>query len=140
MLQQEWEEYATTLANAKDPKELVETIYRIAESLQIDLQKPSNVIYARDTRPSGPELVAALVDGLEAAPGTRTQYTDEGVLTTPILHYLVRSKNTAGTNDAYGVPTPEGYYEKLSTAFKTLVVSKAVAAMAFHLAYSACLA
>lgn len=123
MLQQEWEEYATTLANANDPKELLEYINRIAESLQIDLQKPANVIYARDNRPSGPELVSALVDGLEAAPGSRTNYTDEGILTTPILHYLVRSKNTAGTNDAYGTPTEEGYYEKLSTAFKKLVVS-----------------
>jgi len=34
--------------------------------LRIDVNKPANVIYARDTRPSGPELVASSVDGLIA--------------------------------------------------------------------------
>lgn len=42
-----------------------------------------------------------------------------------MLHYLVRCLNTANTPDAYGEPTEEGYYKKLSQAFKTAVVSKA---------------
>ena len=41
-----------------------------------------------------------------------------------MLHYIVRCINTAGTSDAYGEPTEEGYYKKLSEAYKTAVVSK----------------
>jgi phosphoacetylglucosamine mutase len=123
MLEQAWEAYATALANSSSPEDLVHQIHQMVTALQIDISKPANVIYARDTRPSGPALVAALIDGLKAAPGGTTTHTDEGVLTTPILHYLVRCKNTQGTADAYGTPTEEGYYEKLSTAFKKLLVS-----------------
>ena len=123
MLEQTWEGYATSLANSSSPEDLVHQIHQMVTALQIDISKPANVIYARDTRPSGPALVSALVDGLNAAPGGATTYTDEGVLTTPILHYLVRCKNTQGTAEAYGVPTEVGYYEKLSTAFKKLLVS-----------------
>jgi phosphoacetylglucosamine mutase len=46
-----------------------------------------------------------------------------GLKTTPMLHYLVRCINTAGTSDAYGEPTEEGYYKKLTAAFATAVVS-----------------
>lgn len=44
-----------------------------------------------------------------------------GVLTTPQLHYMVRCVNT---NNAYGQPSEQGYYEKLSSAFKSLILSK----------------
>ena len=44
-----------------------------------------------------------------------------GVLTTPQLHYMVRCLNT---NNAYGQPSEQGYYEKLSSAFKSLILSK----------------
>ncbi|CAG7851668.1 Phosphoacetylglucosamine mutase {ECO:0000303/PubMed:11004509} Short=PAGM; {ECO:0000269/PubMed:11004509}; AltName: Full=Acetylglucosamine phosphomutase; AltName: Full=N-acetylglucosamine-phosphate mutase {ECO:0000303/Ref.2} [Serendipita indica DSM 11827] len=121
MLEQAWEGYATSLANCQSAEDLEQKIQHMVEALHIDISKPANVIYARDTRPSGPELVASLVDGLQAAPGAPTSYTDEGVLTTPILHYLVRCKNTQGTPEAYGEPTPKGYFEKLSAAFKALV-------------------
>lgn len=42
---------------------------------------------------------------------------DYGIVTTPQLHYFVACKNT---NQAYGVPTEEGYYRKLCGAFKKL--------------------
>jgi phosphoacetylglucosamine mutase len=122
MLEQAWEAHATSLSNASSPEELKERIEQMVAALHIDVSQPANVIYGRDTRPSGPELVSALVDGFKAAPGQVTTYTDEGVVTTPILHYLVRCKNTVGTNDQYGEPTEDGYYEKLSSAFKKLVV------------------
>jgi len=124
MLEQAWEGYATALANSSSPEDLIHQIHQMVTALQIDVSKPANVIYARDTRPSGPALTAALVDGFKAAPGGGTTYTDEGILTTPILHYLVRCKNTVGTAESYGTPTEEGYYEKLSAAFKALLVSK----------------
>lgn len=123
MLEQAWEGYATALANAASPDALHQQIEQMVSALRIDVSKPANVIYARDTRPSGPELVASLVDGLNAAPGSTVNHTDEGVLTTPILHYLVRCKNTQGSDDEYGVPTEAGYHDKISSAFKKLVVS-----------------
>ena len=63
------------------------------------------MVYARDTRPSGPALVAALEDGFKAL---NVDTRNAGVTTTPILHYLVRSINTKGTKDAYGEDSEEG--------------------------------
>lgn len=71
-------------------------------------------------RPSCPELVKHLESGLYNAGAEMKNY---GLLTTPMLHYLVRCINTLGTSDAYGEPTAEGYYKKLSEAYKTAVVS-----------------
>jgi phosphoacetylglucosamine mutase len=120
MLEASWEAHATSLANAATTDDLIEAIEAIVRSARIDLSKPARVVYGRDTRPSGPALVAALSDGLAAiAAETR----DVGIVTTPILHYLVRAINTKGTKDAYGDDSEDGYYEKLSGAFKKLVVS-----------------
>lgn len=120
MLESSWEAHASTLANAATTDDLIEAIEALVRSARIDITKPSRVVYGRDTRPSGPALVAALRDGL-ATIGAETR--DAGVVTTPILHYLVRAINTKGTNDAYGDDSEDGYYDKLSGAFKKLVVS-----------------
>lgn len=74
-------------------------------------------------RPSCPELVKCLEVGLKAAGANTTNF---GLKTTPMLHYLVRCINTADTSDAYGEPTEEGYYKKLTSAFATAVVSISV--------------
>jgi phosphoacetylglucosamine mutase len=71
-------------------------------------------------RPSCPHLVKCLELGLKVS---GAQSTNFGLKTTPMLHYLVRCINTAGTNDAYGEPTEEGYYKKLTSAFAIAVVS-----------------
>ena len=81
------------------------------------------MVYARDTRPTGPALVAAFEDGLRAM---FAEGRNEGVKTTPVLHYLVRCINSKGTDDQYGVDSEEGYMTKLSEAFKKLVVSKII--------------
>jgi phosphoacetylglucosamine mutase len=73
------------------------------------------VIFARDTRTSGPTLVASLQDALTA---TDTEFTDFKILTTPQLHYLVRCINTKGTQYEYGEVSEKGYYQKLATAFQ----------------------
>lgn len=73
------------------------------------------MVFARDTRPSGAALVAALVDGVKAAGG---DYKDFGFFTTPQLHYVTRCLNTRDTPHDYGTPTEEGYIEKLSSGFK----------------------
>ena len=46
---------------------------------------------------------------------------DLGVTTTPVLHYVVKATNDK--SGEYGVPTEGGYMEKMSGAFKTLMVS-----------------
>lgn len=67
---------------------------------------------------SGPELVKALEDGLATTGAVSTDY---GIVTTPQLHYIVRSLNTLNSPNSYGVPTELGYYEKLSKAYKTVL-------------------
>ncbi|GJE87681.1 phosphoacetylglucosamine mutase [Phanerochaete sordida] len=121
MLEASWETHATTLANAPDVDALIEALESLVKTLKIDLSKPARVVFARDTRPSGPALVGALEDGLKAL---NVEARNAGVTTTPILHYLVRAINTKGTKDAYGDDSVDGYMQKLSTAFKKLVAGK----------------
>ena len=49
---------------------------------------------------------------------TKLSSPPPGVLTTPQLHYMVRSINTQG---AFGAPTEEEYYMKMVTAFNQLL-------------------
>ena len=121
MLETSWETHATTLANAQSTDDFIAAVDNFATIMKIDLSKPAKVVYARDTRPSGPALVAALEDGF-AAIGAEVR--NGGVTTTPVLHYLVRAINTKGTKEEYGEDSEAGYLKKLSTAFKRLVVSR----------------
>lgn len=120
MLESSWEAHATTLSNAPTTEEFLSALDAFVKTTKIDLSKPSKVVYARDTRPSGPALVAALEDGLKAV---GAEGRNAGVTTTPILHYFVRAINTKGTKDSYGEDSEPGYFTKLSHAFKKLVVS-----------------
>ncbi|KAI0032737.1 phosphoacetylglucosamine mutase [Vararia minispora EC-137] len=121
MLEAAWEVHATTFANAATTDDFVSAVESFVKSAKIDLSKPSRVVYGRDTRPSGPALVAALEDGFKAI---GVEARDAGVTTTPILHYLVRAINTKGTKDSYGDDSEEGYLVKLTSAFKKLVAGK----------------
>ena len=120
MLEASWENHATLLANAPTTDAFLEVLQALLKNLRIDMAKPSRVVYARDTRPTGAELVSSLEDGLRAL---GAEGRNAGITTTPILHYLVRAINTKGTKDEYGEDSEEGYMQKLSTAFKKLVVS-----------------
>ena len=121
MLEAAWERHATELANAPTTDELLDIIDALIKNQRIDISKPANVVYARDTRPSGPALVSAFEDGLNAIGASGR---NEGVTTTPILHYFVRCINSKGTKEEYGDDSEEGYMRKLSDAFKKLVVRK----------------
>ncbi|GAO51668.1 Phosphoacetylglucosamine mutase [Saitoella complicata NRRL Y-17804] len=121
MLEGSWEAYATLLANAQTDTELVEALKKVVATTKTDMGIKANVIFAKDTRSSGPSLVAALQAGLTAM---SSEYKDYEILTTPQLHYLVRCINTAGTPAEYGAPTELGYYEKLGKAFRTLMDGK----------------
>ncbi|KIY64811.1 phosphoacetylglucosamine mutase [Cylindrobasidium torrendii FP15055 ss-10] len=121
MLEAAWEVHATNLANAPTTADLIASLETLVQATKIDLSKPANVVYASDTRPSGPALVASLEDGLRAIGASGR---NAGITTTPVLHYLVRSINTKGTEDSYGVDSEEGYLEKLTTAYKKLVANR----------------
>ncbi|QRW19249.1 phosphoglucomutase/phosphomannomutase, alpha/beta/alpha domain protein [Rhizoctonia solani] len=102
MLEAAWEGYATALANAPSTEEFIDGCNHLVTSLKIDISKPAHVLYARDTRPSGPALVKALEDGINSVGAVGR---NEGVQTTPMVHYLVRCVNTKGTSEAYGEDT-----------------------------------
>ncbi|MCJ1377112.1 Phosphoacetylglucosamine Mutase, partial [Xylographa soralifera] len=109
-----WEAHATKLANAPSDEDLVAVYEKLVKEQNLKDVKP-HVVFARDTRASGPRLVTALTAALDT---TDTKYTDYKLLTTPQLHYITRCLNTQGTPFDYGVPTEEGYYEKTAAAFK----------------------
>lgn len=119
MLHASWESHATTLANASTSAALVSALEAIVDSASINLSVPAVVVYGHDTRPSCPALVQALEDGLRAM---GAELRPAGLVTTPQLHYLVKCYNTAGTKEAYGEPTEQGYYDKLASAYTTLAV------------------
>lgn len=121
MLEASWEPFCTSAANASNVEELLTVLKKIISTYKIDTSIQARVIYAHDTRPTSPALVKAIADGL-AVMGTHV--IDAGLKTTPQLHYLVLAHNTAGTENAYGEPTEEGYFKKLSSAFLKLVEGK----------------
>ncbi|TFK41209.1 phosphoacetylglucosamine mutase [Crucibulum laeve] len=121
MLEASWEAHATVIANALTTNDLLDALDSLVRTLKIDLSKPARVVYARDTRPSGESLISALQDGLKAI---GAEARDAGITTTPILHYLVKAINTKGAKDSYGEDSEEGYYTKLSEAFKKLVAGR----------------
>jgi phosphoacetylglucosamine mutase len=123
MLEQEWEAHATKLVNCSSHEELAATYQALAEQLKIDLTAPGRIIFGRDTRPSGFKLVTALTDSLTS---TNTEYVDYKLVTTPVLHYLVRCVNTEGTPQSYGKVSEAGYNEKLSEALTRSLKGKKI--------------
>ncbi|GIX98011.1 phosphoacetylglucosamine mutase [Caerostris darwini] len=113
MCNKEWENFATDLVNIKDDC-LPDCLNRIACSSDIDYSIPANVFIARDTRKSSEALANAALDGIKIL---KSEVKDFGLLSTPQLHFVVCCQNFP----AYGTPTLEGYYKKLSTAFDSLV-------------------
>lgn len=114
MLAESWEAYANELAVCEDADEFIR---KLGEQLGVNPNSPASVIYGKDTRASGPKLVEALQDGIERS---RASAQNFGTVTTPQLHYLVRSLNTLVDPEleSYGVPSIEGYYLSCSRAFK----------------------
>ncbi|GFS55480.1 phosphoacetylglucosamine mutase [Nephila pilipes] len=116
MIDKEWENFATDLVNVSDDF-LPDSLNMITCSTAINYDIPANVFLARDTRKSSEFLANAALDGVKALNG---ELKDFGLLTTPQLHFVVYCKNYS----AYGTPTPEGYYKKLSNAFNSLIMEE----------------
>lgn len=125
--QQSWEGLATELANTPNDKLAKAYEDLVNETLVDEIrqlhERPAKVVFARDTRASGPYLVTALKAALDAV---NVEYTDYGLLTTPQLHYIVRCINTLNTPYAFGEPTEKGYYEKMAKAFKTIIHGRTI--------------
>lgn len=115
MLESSWEAHATDLANSDN---LVASVESLITELNIDMTQTQtqrgNVVFARDSRESGPRLVQALSDGLNAIGCT---FQDFGTLTTPQLHYLVKCSNSP----EFGQVSEDGYFTKLAHAFNTVL-------------------
>jgi phosphoacetylglucosamine mutase len=119
MLEQSWEAHATELANSPTAESLVEDYKRIADLTRVSMHHPASIVFARDTRPSGVELIDALKAGLEAF-GETVKVVDIGITTTPVLHYVVSAQNKGA--DVVGEPTVDGYLNKMAKAFNEAVV------------------
>ncbi|XP_055688316.1 phosphoacetylglucosamine mutase isoform X1 [Lutzomyia longipalpis] len=113
MLEARWEKLATRLVNVSD-QELESEIAAVIREENVCISAKSTVFVGMDNRYHSPRLLKAVCDGVVALKGS---VKDFGILTTPMLHYLVVAANTRG---GYGVPTEEGYYKKIITAFQNI--------------------
>ncbi|CAD6242403.1 GSCOCG00009484001-RA-CDS [Cotesia congregata] len=113
MLEADWEKIATEFARVPD-SELIDKIKKIIREKNIDENAPALIVIGRDTRESGVSLSQAAVKPIKFM---KAVVKDFGVITTPQLHYLVVCINT---KELYGVATIEGYFDKLSSAFKKI--------------------
>ncbi|XP_073038428.1 phosphoacetylglucosamine mutase-like isoform X1 [Primulina eburnea] len=115
MLTQLWEPFADAIANASNPHSLIQLIddFVKKENIQLDGAPSSEVLLGRDTRPSGKLLVAAAALGATSIMGTIAN--DMGILTTPQLHWMVRSKNK-------GIEaTKNSYYDQILVSYRLLL-------------------
>lgn len=115
MLTQEWEPFADAVANAINAENFVQLIDEFIKKEVILCGEAYSgvVLVARDTRPSGEELLSAAIQGIRAVKGVMA--VDMGILTTPQLHWMVQSRNK-------GMPAMESdYYMQLSSSVKTLM-------------------
>nr|XP_019527389.2 LOW QUALITY PROTEIN: phosphoacetylglucosamine mutase [Aedes albopictus] len=108
-----WEKLATDLVNVSDV-DLEAQVAKICADEGIDNNNPAKVYVGMDTRYHSPQLAKAVLNGVAAMKGS---VRDFGIVTTPMLHYFVTCSNT---DMAYGLPTEEGYMNKLLTAFKNI--------------------
>ena len=111
--------YASEVANCgdEDAPALLDRILQKEGTADARNLKPL-VCVGRDTRSSSPRLALLVHNALccfDAA------LLDAGLVTTPQLHYIVRALNTAYTTSPYGVPSEEGYLNKLVRAFERLL-------------------
>ncbi|RNE98078.1 phosphoacetylglucosamine mutase [Trypanosoma rangeli] len=104
MLAISWEKVCTAAANAATAEELIEVLEKWTVSSNIPtpasmddlvLRCPFSVVHiARDTRPSGKDVLAAVQTSLQLL---HVPCRDYGVIATPQLHYLVMRANRPST-------------------------------------------
>lgn len=115
MMSQAWEPFADALANAPHPDALLQLVLQFAKDEGITLGGGHSalVLLARDTRPTGEYLLDAAAKGIIAIIGAVA--LDMGILTTPQLHWMVRSKNK-------GLKASEtDYFTQVTESFRHLL-------------------
>ncbi|XP_065202453.1 phosphoacetylglucosamine mutase [Planococcus citri] len=111
MLEVTWEPIATRVVNSATDK-ISDIVNDVISSYKIDTSFEGEVIIGWDTRPSSINLVNIACEGIASV---NSKPVKIALCTTPILHYLVRCRN----DSSYGVPSVDGYYDKLIVAFET---------------------
>eukprot|EP00993_Chasmostoma_nieuportense_P000057 NODE_1052_length_1686_cov_24.311097_g988_i0.p1 GENE.NODE_1052_length_1686_cov_24.311097_g988_i0~~NODE_1052_length_1686_cov_24.311097_g988_i0.p1 ORF type:complete len:532 (-),score=135.64 NODE_1052_length_1686_cov_24.311097_g988_i0:89-1663(-) len=112
MLEIDWEEHATTIANLRTP----ETLSTLLAAIWPTTYHPEcSVIVGHDTRPSGPSLVQAILDGCRSVGQAAL---DLGLRTTPELHFAVRESNLPAAPPIQELPSL--YYTRMLSAFRSL--------------------
>lgn len=114
MLEIAWEALATSVANESEEK-VCALLKRIASEKNVDWSIVPRVFVGRDTRKSSPHLSALLVKGAESMGAV---VIDFGVVTTPQLHWVIKSFNS---NSIY---TVDAYFSTLINAFTKLIQTK----------------
>jgi len=112
MLPQAWERNAELLANAASAGDIAKAMATAASEFGPEARGTATVLVGKDTRATGPRLVAAVRAGVWVAGG---QVVDHGLLTTPQLHWLVRQTNER--REEVGLPE---YYRYITAAFTEL--------------------
>lgn len=115
MLDSSWEPLASELANVSDDC-LWSKLLEIVQQESINVEQKAAVIVARDNRPSGEQLLASVLCGMNALNG---ESRDLGVTTTPLLHFMVHAANITSQPPSLTLST-DLYYNTLSSAFKWL--------------------
>ncbi|KAI8539430.1 hypothetical protein RHMOL_Rhmol09G0182700 [Rhododendron molle] len=115
MLTQAWEPFADALANVPNFLHLVQLVddFVMKENIPLEGVQSAVILLGRDTRPSGESLLEAAKQGISSIVGAVA--VDMGVLTTPQLHWMVRSRNK-------GMKAAEmDYFNQLSSSFRCLI-------------------
>ncbi|XP_078445810.1 phosphoglucosamine mutase-like protein [Wolffia australiana] len=115
MMAQSWEPFADALAGAATAEDFVEIVLVFAakEEIPIGRLEKSEVLLARDSRPSGATLIEAAKMGIASVAGAVA--IDMGILTTPQLHWMVRQRNRGwGSSEM-------DYFLQLSNSFRSLI-------------------
>ncbi|XP_065337963.1 phosphoacetylglucosamine mutase isoform X1 [Cloeon dipterum] len=112
MLEPAWEKIGTELANTDD---VASYLKKIIEDFGLDSSNEKPFVFVgQDTRPSSDFLAKAAIEGAE---NLGALVRDIGIVSTPILHFVVASRNASGE---LGLPTEGGYFNRISSAFVQL--------------------
>lgn len=112
MLSADWEQVVEKIVNTKNDK-LLDEVLSIVDEFKIDLTKKATIFIGRDTRESGPKLQECLEAGIVAI-APNCNHRSFGLITTPIIHYLVAESNQNLGNNQIQI---EAYYQRFISAF-----------------------
>ncbi|CDO93437.1 unnamed protein product [Kluyveromyces dobzhanskii CBS 2104] len=130
MLVQNWEPIATKLANSASAgfTQLESALKAITDELHIDTTQLACITVARDSRESGPRLLAALRAGISVF--SNVKIVDFELLTTPQLHFLTHTLNSSSSPSTV---KESAYYDHFISMWNQLTQLHHVTELPFHL-------